>query len=107
MKAVRNERWKLIRYPKIDHTQLFDLKADAEETRNLARHPEHAGRIEKLTALMREWQGRVGDSHPLSVPNPEPKEIDLTGRKQSRDRWQPEWIFEKYFEEPYGRLSSR
>ncbi len=107
MKAVRGERWKLIRYPQIDHTQLFDLTADPHERRNLAADPAHRGRIAELTDLMREWQARVGDDHPLSVPAPEPKEIDLTGREQSRDRWQPEWIFEKYFEQPYGRLSGR
>ena len=106
MKAVRDHRWKLIRYAKIDHTQLFDLQADPHETRNLADDPSQQGRIAHLTDVMREWQHHVGDSHPLSVPNPGPKEIDLTGREQSRDRWQPAWIFEKYFEEPYGRRMS-
>ena len=107
MKAVRTERWKLIRYPKIDHTQLFDLEKDPHETRNLAQDSDQSTRIAELTALMREWQDKVGDSDPLSVPDPQPKEIDLTGRRQSRDRWQPEWIFEKYFEEPYGRRLTR
>ena len=106
MKAVRDDRWKLIRYPKIDHTQLFDLEADPHETENLAQDPAQSDRIARLTSLMREWQSRVGDDHPLSVPDPGPKEIDLTGREQSRDRWQPAWIFEKYFEEPYGRILS-
>ena len=32
MKAVRTERWKLILYPKVDHTQLFDLEDDPHET---------------------------------------------------------------------------
>lgn len=104
MKSVRGDRWKLIRYPQIDHVQLFDLASDPHETRNLAEDPAQAARIAELTKLMREWQARVGDDHPLTVENPKPKEIDLTGRKQSRDRWQPEWIFEKYFEEPYGRI---
>ena len=107
MKAVRDHRWKLIRYPKVDHTQLFDMEADRHETTNLADDPSHEGRVAELTGLMREWQARVGDSHPLVVPDPSPKEIDMTGRVQTRDRWQPAWIFEKYFEEPFGRLSSR
>lgn len=107
MKAVRTDRWKLIRYPKINHTQLFDLENDPHETRNLSQAAAQSGRIGELTSLMREWQEKVGDRDPLAVPDPEPKEIDLTGRRQTRDRWQPEWIFEKYFEEPYGRISSR
>ena len=107
MKAVRDHRWKLIRYPKVDHTQLFDMEADPHETTNLADDPSQEGRVGELTGLMREWQARVGDSHPLVVQDPGPKEIDMTGRVQTRDRWQPAWIFEKYFEEPFGRLSSR
>ena len=107
MKAVRTERWKLIRYPKVNHTQLFDLQEDPYETRSLAQDPAQSTRIAELTALMREWQDKVGDSDPLTVPDPQPKEIDLTGHRQSRDRWQPDWIFEKYFEEPYGRRSTR
>ena len=104
MKSVRDDRWKLIRYPAIDHTQLFDLASDPHETRNLADDPGQAARIAELTELMREWQAKVGDDHPLLVENPKPKEIDFTGREQTRDRWQPEWIFEKYFEEPFGRI---
>ena len=56
---------------------------------------------------MREWQDKVGDSDPLSVADPQPKEVDLTGQRQNRDRWQPAWIFEKYFEEPFGRRRTR
>ena len=107
MKAVRNDRWKLIRYPKIDHVQLFDLREDPHETRNLAGERAHGDRMNALTALMREWQGKVGDSDPLTVPDPGPKEIDLAGRERRRDRWQPAWIFEKYFEEPFGTITRR
>src|SRR5262249_12414662 len=34
-RAIRDARWKLIRYPAVDVTQLFDLHADPDETRNL------------------------------------------------------------------------
>ena len=107
MKAVRDERWKLIRYPKIDHTQLFDLDGDPHERNNLAGDPSQKQRIAQLTALMQKLQQQAGDNHPLTVANPAPKEIDLTGSERVRDRWQPAWIFDKYFEEPYGKLSTR
>jgi len=34
-RAVRDERWKLIAYPKISHLQLFDLQTDPDEQTNL------------------------------------------------------------------------
>ena len=107
MRAVRDDRWKLIRYPKTDYTQLFDLETDPHEMRNLASDPAHASRVAAMMDSMRNWQQKVGDDAPLQVPNPESKEIDLTGRERNPDRWQPAWIIEKYFEPPYGRLSSR
>ena len=39
-RAVRDERWKLICYPKIGHMQLFDLQTDPDETTNLIDRPE-------------------------------------------------------------------
>ena len=107
MKSVRDERWKLIRYPRIDHAQLFDLQEDPHETRNLANAPEHAAKISALTDLMRDWQQRIGDEDPLSVPEPKPAEVDLTGRKRTQDRWQPRWIVEKYYRVPYGKRATR
>lgn len=69
-RAVRNERWKLIRYPKVDRTQLFDLKSDPDELRNLAGVPEQKSRVEALTAELRRWQKELGDPTPLTVAEP-------------------------------------
>ena len=41
-RAVRDDRWKLIRYPEINHTQLFDLENDPDELKNLAADPGQA-----------------------------------------------------------------
>ena len=50
-RAIRDDRWKLIRYPLIDKTQLFDLQADPHEVNDLAAKPESADKIKELTAL--------------------------------------------------------
>jgi len=97
MRSYRDERWKLIRYPQINHTQLFDLAADPHEMNNLAGDPAQAGRIEALMARLREAQQKMGDGQPLKVANPEPKEIDMAGRERRVDPWQPMWLIEKYF----------
>lgn len=97
MRSVRDDRWKLIVYPPINHRQLFDLKNDPHETKNLAEDPSHADQIDRLTALMHDWQKKVGDNQPLSVKNPKPKEIRYDDFVRKPDRWQPDWIVEKYF----------
>jgi len=98
-RAVRDDRWKLIAYPKISYLQLFDLQADPDETTNLVDDPRHAVQVARLQELMRQWQARVGD--PLAIPatNQTPPVVDLTGRHRDPDQWQPEWIVRKYFAE--------
>lgn len=71
-RAVRDERWKLIRYPLVNKTQLFDLANDPQEVTNLADKPEHAARVAALTALLKTEQKQFGDAAPLTVPSPKP-----------------------------------
>ncbi|QDU21067.1 sulfatase-like hydrolase/transferase [Urbifossiella limnaea] len=58
-RSVRTERWKLIRYPKIGRTQLFDLHADPDELRDLSTDPAHAAALremtDRLSAEQRAW----------------------------------------------------
>jgi len=96
-RAVLDSRWKLIRYPQIDHTQLFDLQTDPLELKNLAADPAYIGQRARLSVLLKEWQARVKDDTPWVVEHPKPKEIDLTGHDRKADRYQPEWILKKYF----------
>ncbi len=97
MRAVRDERWKLIVYPQINHRQLFDLRRDPDERRDLAGDSAHAATIERLTTLMKGWQERLGDRHPLEVAAPKTKAIHFDGYQRKPDPWQPAWIVEKYF----------
>ena len=97
MRSVRDRRWKLIRYPQINHTQLFDLQNDPHELTNLAGDPAQAQRVESMMALLAEWQEKVDDRQRLTSAKPQPKEIDMTGRPRKPDRWQPKWIRDKYF----------
>jgi arylsulfatase A-like enzyme len=96
-RAVVEPQWKLIRYPRIDLTQLFDLADDPFEMRNLAEVPEYADRVDALMETLAREQERYGDTAPLEVEHPNPKYIDLTGVRGAPDPWQPEWIIDKYF----------
>ena len=98
-RAVRDGRYKLIRYPQVDHLQLFDLAEDPLELENLAQDPEQAERIASLRRELEAWQARVGDDLPWTAQKIRPLEIDRTGAARKPDRWQPAWIRAKYFDE--------
>jgi arylsulfatase A-like enzyme len=88
-RSIRDERWKLIRYPLIDKTQLFDLQADPHEMKDLSSNPEYAGKIKELTALLEKTGKALGDTAPLTVSSPGPAEWtpltdDHTGKKPAK-----------------------
>jgi arylsulfatase A-like enzyme len=97
-RAVRDERWKLICYPKFSHLQLFDLQTDPDERHNLIDRADCAEHVQRLLKLMKQWQAKVGDTVSLPVENQPPPPIDLTGRKRVPDQCQPDWIVKKYFD---------
>ena len=86
-RALSDGRWKLIRYPQIDRTQLFDLQADPSEITDLAGRPEHAARIADMLARLAQEQKAVSDPLPLVVAKPlpadwmPPKKVPKPGEK--------------------------
>lgn len=64
-RAVRDARWKLIQYPQIHRTQVFDLENDPFELNNLASDTAQAERVRSLLSLMERLQREVGDTLPL------------------------------------------
>jgi arylsulfatase A-like enzyme len=73
-RSISDDKWKLIRYPLIGKTQLFDLENDAHEEHDLTAKPESAAKIKELMAALADLQRQVDDPYPLTVPNPKPAE---------------------------------
>jgi arylsulfatase A-like enzyme len=71
-RAVRDDRWKLVRYPQINRTQLFDLQNDPDEIRDLSADPAQADRTKQLMGVLAAWQMDLGDTLPLTSENPKP-----------------------------------
>jgi arylsulfatase A-like enzyme len=69
-RSIRDERWKIIRYPQINLTQLFDLQADPNELHNLADEAGNAGKVRDLMALMEKAQKEFDDPCPLTSASP-------------------------------------
>ncbi len=76
-RAVRRGRWKLLRYPQVNKTQLFNLRQDPHERKNLADDPDHTDKVEELMVLMGEQQKFFGDTQPLSSESPKPCAVDI------------------------------
>jgi arylsulfatase A-like enzyme len=62
-RMVRDERWKLIKYNAAGekHTQLFDVRVDADEIRNLADDPRFAAELSRLERWLDEARKQFGD----------------------------------------------
>ncbi|MCS7024658.1 MAG: sulfatase-like hydrolase/transferase [Bryobacteraceae bacterium] len=60
-RMTRDERWKLIWYPKIDRYQLFDLQRDPWELEDFASRPSHRPQLERLKRQLAELQNEFDD----------------------------------------------
>jgi arylsulfatase A-like enzyme len=98
-RSVRDGRYKLIRYPLLDHVQLFDLERDPHELRNLANDPEHADVEARLMALLESQHDALEDPHPLVAETKASMDFDHASVERQPDRHQPAWVVEKYFED--------
>lgn len=69
-RGVRTDRWKLIQYwEQPEEWELYDLKSDPDEVRNLADRAEYAGQKRSLQALLERLRREVGSVDP---PGPAP-----------------------------------
>ena len=98
-RSVSDGRYKLIRYPPLDHVQLFDLERDPFELQNLADDPEYAEQKARLTARLEAEHAALGDPHPLVTEEKASMDFDHEAAERDRqpDRHQPAWVVEKYF----------
>jgi len=96
-RAIRRGAHKLIRYPRIDRTVLYDVASDPHELVDLAGRPEHVELQRELEALLRARLRQAGDALPWRTEEQDPVELDLAGKRFPPDRWQPEWIRAKYW----------
>lgn len=80
------------RYAQRPREELYDLKADPRETRNLAASPEHRDVLKKLRGELDQWMSAQGDSRKVfNTPYllKDPKPVPLGTRKKRAGAKQP------------------
>lgn len=79
-RAVRDDQWKLIVYPQVNKMQLYNLKSDPAETKDLAQEPGNAEEIDRMRTLLEKLQKENGDTQVLRTEHPLPLEFNFGGQ---------------------------
>jgi arylsulfatase A-like enzyme len=92
-RAIRDQRWKLMRYPLINVTHLFDLQNDPYEMTDVS--SQNPDKVKEMMALLAGEMKRCDDPIPLIVDNPVPAawtppgKDDLKKTKQAQQTQNP------------------
>jgi arylsulfatase A-like enzyme len=99
IRAIRDNEWKLIQYPKSGYMQLFHLKNDPLEISNLAQLPAYHSKLGEMTEKLKEEYKASGDTVNLFPRVKNPVMIfDYSKIKQKPDQWQPDYTLKRYFQ---------
>jgi arylsulfatase A-like enzyme len=63
-RAIRDDRWKLISYPKQNRVQLFDLHLDPHETQDLSSNPDASPTLARMRDLLDQHRRLAADPLP-------------------------------------------
>jgi arylsulfatase A-like enzyme len=85
-RAVRDAKYKLIRYPHLNKSMLYDLESDPDELKDLSQDPAHAKTLKRLEENLRSLQGKLGDELPLSVEQPLPEKWSPPAGKMRNEK---------------------
>ncbi|MCA9229842.1 MAG: sulfatase-like hydrolase/transferase [Planctomycetales bacterium] len=76
-RAVHSGDWKLIRYPQVNYSQLFNLREDPDELHNLASEGQHQQKVEEMMALLASEQHAYDDTQQLTSSSPGTAHVEI------------------------------
>jgi len=87
-RAVRDRRWKLIKYNAggQKHTQLFDLAADPDEVNNLAADPKYAAELSRVEGLLARARKDFGDNADFDGSGMLPEDLNPPPAKRKKSK---------------------
>lgn len=85
-RSIRDDRWKLIRYPQVNRTQLFDLQNDPQEKEDLFGKGDSNAKSTELIARLEAALKAYGDKCPLTVDHPKPAEWSPPAKAQKKSK---------------------
>ena len=96
-RAMRFGDYKLIRFPQVDRSLFFNVREDPHELQDLSGDAALQELRASFEDRLRAAQRRCEDPLAWTAAQQIPVDLDLTGKRWPPDRWQPEWIREKYW----------
>ncbi len=94
--ALREGPWKLVRYPYLDRTRLYNLADDPHELHDLSGARGHADRIPDMLDTLASEMRASGVKSPLFTDRRINPEVDWSEATQKMDGHQPDWIRDRY-----------
>lgn len=67
-RMIRDDKWKLIYYPRLDKFQLFNVKNDPNELKDWSTAPSEQARVETLFKQLKQWFRQEGDPVVSALP---------------------------------------
>jgi arylsulfatase A-like enzyme len=98
-RGLRRGNFKIIHYPYIGKTSLFNLETDPHELNDLGTNPKFQDKKNELMNELKKEQIAYGDKAPLYLDQLKPLEWDYRTIDRKPDRWQPQSVIDKYFKE--------
>ena len=83
-RSIRDARWKLMVFPQVNKVQLFDLKSDPGETKNLASSKPEV--VDRLMTQLPLKQKELSDNQALTVENPKPSKFEIPRKAKVKPR---------------------
>ena len=88
-RALNDGTWKILKFPHINKTELYNIKKDPYEINDLANDPKYTKIIKLMMEKLKTEQKIYGDIAPLSVKKPQKAKFKVPKKINKQRNWGP------------------